>query len=173
MLMSFIQKNYNKQYIKFINDLFYPPNNSWSLKNTLIESCRNKTMLTKGDIFWPMKEFAEEVIFNQVESGYSGQILPHFTEEKKILPFISILFHVSFENNNSSLELLGHMIYEGLKITDKILDNDNPSFIVVPHNTRTNHMKLLKENLISSRKFTYEGDKEWFEKIIDEHNEHE
>ena len=171
--MNFIQKNYNKKYIKFINDLFYPSNNSWSLKNTLIESCRNKTMLTKGDIFWPMKEFAEEVKFEQDESGYRGQIYSHLTEDKKILPFIYILFHVNFENKNSSLELYGSMVYEGLKITDTILDNDNPSFIVVPHNTHTNHIELLKENLINSGKFTYEGDKEWFEKIIDEHDKHE
>ena len=170
MIFGFIQKNYNKKYLSYIESLFYPTNNNqWSLKNTLIEAIKNKESLTKKDLQWPLRNFGE-VVFNERESGYDGQILPFADEERRYLPFISICFYVDIKTELYTITLLGHQIYQGLEITDHVMKNDKPSFIVVPHETHTKHINYLKESLIDSNMYQYDGEKTWFEKELDKYN---
>ena len=170
MVFGFIQKNYNKKYLNYIDSLFYPNNNNqWNLKNTLIEAINKKELLTKKDFHWPLRNFGE-VVFNERESGYDGQILPFADEERRYLPFISICFYVDTESERYSITLLGHQIFEGLEITNNILENDKPKFIIVPHETHTKHINYLKQSLIDSNKYQYDGDKPWFEKELDKYN---
>jgi hypothetical protein len=172
MVFGFIQKNYNKKYLSYIDSLFYPKSNTqWNLKSRLIEAYEKKERLTKKDIYWPLRDFGD-VNFNERDNGYDGQILPYFKKDgnKDELPYISICFYVDMDSNSYSITLLGHLIFQGLEITQHINKNDKPKFIIVPHDTRTKHIDYLKQSLIDSGNYIYDGDKTWFQKELDKYN---
>jgi len=168
MLMGFIHKNYNKKYIKYIDELFYPSlSNEKSLKNTLVKSFNKGRNLNSADIMWIMKDC--EVPDHHTHTDYDGSgkdtsfdslILPHCNPDKELYtPFISVAIQVDFNSKDRCwMSLVGSNVFAGLTIQQKIFSNEPPIFIIEPRNSSTGHLVHLKESLISSGQYIYKGE---------------
>ena len=157
MIFKFIQNNYNKKYLEFISELYYPSGDSWSLKNSLLEACKNTKILAKGDIFWPLRDFARDVNFVEEESGFYGEIYPHVEPDKIKLPFIIMLFFVNFEREECQLQVKGTTagVYSGLLISENLYEDDGPTIMITSNNSKTDHLQLLKTSLVNSGNFNF------------------